>query len=156
MARSTERTDLLAALHPITRALRRIEEEAAGQEGLTMWRYAILSVVADRPGASQREIAAHLQYSPNRLVVDLRDLERRGWVTRRPGADRRANVLDLTESGEGVRRRIQAEVHRREDALLEGLPADRRDCFDRAARELADLVRRSTTPSAPPRPPSPA
>jgi DNA-binding MarR family transcriptional regulator len=147
MAGSTERTDLLSALHPVTRALRRIEEEAAAQEGLTMWRYAILSVVA---GASQREIAAYLQYSPNRLVVDLRELERRGWVTRRPGPDRRANVLGLTEPGEAVRRRVRAEIHRREDALLDGLSAAQRDCFGRAVRDLADLVRYRTTAPTPP------
>ena len=150
MAEPAERSDLLAALHPITRALRRIEEDAAAQEGLTMWRYAILSVVADRPGASQREIAAHLQYSPNRLVVDLRDLERSGWVVRRPGADRRANVLALTGPGDAVRRRVRAEIHRREDALLDGLPEERRASFERAARELADLVRRRAAAARPP------
>src|SRR5690349_20972029 len=108
----TERQDLLAALYPITRALRRIEDAAAAREGISMWQYAILSAVADRPGCNQREVAAHLQYSPNRIVADLHDLQDRGWLLRRPGADRRSNVLTVTDAGDGVRRRVRAEIHR--------------------------------------------
>ena len=151
MSGSTERRDLLASLHPITRALRRIEEAAAARDGLTMWQYAILSVVAESPGRNQREVAAHLQYSPNRIVADLHDLERRGWVTRRPGADRRANVLEITDSGDVVRRRVQTEIHRREDALLDVLTDDERACFDRAAHDLAEGARAASS-ATPPRP----
>ena len=149
-----ERGDLLAALHPITRALRRIEEAAAGREGLTMWQYAILAVVTASPGRSQREVAAHLQYSANRLVTDLHDLERRGWVVRRAGADRRANELHVTAAGEAVRRRVRAEIHRREDDLLAGLPVGERDGFTRTAWRLADAVRAAAA-APPPSPPLP-
>ena len=141
----THRRDLLASLHPVTRALRRIEEAAAARDGLTMWQYAVLSVVAERLGPNQRELAAHLQYSPNRLVADLHDLERRGWLTRRPGADRRANLLEITEAGDAVRRRIQAEIHRQEDALLAVLTDDQRVSLVDATRRLADRVRAGPT-----------
>src|SRR4051794_11929679 len=163
MTGPTGRRDLLAALHPITRALRRVEDAAAAREGLSMWQYAILSVVAERPGANQREIATYLQYSPNRIVADLHDLETRGGLTRRPGrpapvaaspppgpgggsprrpaADRRATLLAPTAAGGAVRLRIQAEIHRGEDALLDGLPGEQRASFADAARDLARLVR---------------
>ena len=78
---------------PIARALRRIEEAAAARDGVNMWQYAILSVVAERPGLNQREVAGVLQYSPNRIVGDLHALVERGLVVRRPGRDRRANRL---------------------------------------------------------------
>jgi DNA-binding MarR family transcriptional regulator len=138
---STDRTDLLASLHPVTRVLRRIEEAAAAREGMGMWQYAILSVVADGPGRNQREIAEHLQYSPNRVVTDLHDLERRGYLTRRPGADRRANTLDLTEAGDAARRRIRAEIHDREDELLGGLGDDERERLVGTLGRLAELAR---------------
>jgi DNA-binding MarR family transcriptional regulator len=153
MTGPTGRRDLLAALHPITRAFRRVEDAAAAREGLSMWQYAILSVVAERPGANQNEIATYLQYSPNRIVADLHDLETRGWLTRRPGTDRRANLLAPTDAGEAVRLRIQAEIHRGEDALLDGLTAEQRASFDVAARELARLVRARDRPTGPRRPP---
>jgi DNA-binding MarR family transcriptional regulator len=135
------RRDLLASLMPLARALRRIEEAAAARDGATMWQYAILSVVAERPGLNQREVAELLQYSPNRIVGDLQALEERELVVRRPGRDRRANRLEITEAGDAVRRRVQAEIHEREDELLGGLPPEQRDAFDAAARHLAARVR---------------
>src|SRR3954463_460982 len=153
MTGPTGRRDLLAALHPITRELRRVEGAAAAREGLSMWPDPILSVVAERPGANQREIATYLQYSPNRIVADLHDLETRGWLTRRPGADRRATLLAPPDAGEAVRLRIQAEIHRGEDALLDGLSAEQRASFADAARDLARLVRARDRPTGPRRPP---
>jgi DNA-binding MarR family transcriptional regulator len=135
------RRDLLASLLPIARALRRIEEAAAARDGVTMWQYAILSVVAERPELNQREVAEVLQYSPNRIVGDLQALAESGLVLRRPGRDRRANHLEITEAGDAVRQRVQAEIHNREDDLLVGLDAELRTAFDAAARHLAAMVR---------------
>ena len=146
---STDRTDLLASLHPVTRVLRRIEEVAAAREEMSMWQYALLSVVADGAGRNQREIAEHLGYSPNRVVTDLHDLERRGYLTRRPGADRRANTLDLTEAGDAVRRRIRAEIHAREDELLSGLAGDEREHLVVTLGRLAELARTAAGPASP-------
>ena len=126
---------------PIARALRRIEEAAAARDGVNMWQYAILSVVAERPGLNQREVAGVLQYSPNRIVGDLHALEERGLVVRRPGRDRRANRLEITEAGDAVRRRVQAVIHEREDELLAVLTPAQRDAFHAAAGRLADLAR---------------
>ena len=149
MSASTQRRDLLATLMPITRALRRIEEAAAARESLTMWQYAILSVVAQSPGLNQREVAAYLQYSQNRIVADLQALERLGLLTRQPGADRRANRLASTTAGATTQQRIQAAIHDREDQLLGGLSQPERDCFALAARHLARQVR-EPLPSADP------
>jgi DNA-binding MarR family transcriptional regulator len=135
------RRDLLASLMPIARVLRRIEEAAAARDGVTMWQYAILSVVAERPGLNQREVAEVLQYSPNRIVGDLQALEEGGLVVRRPGRDRRANRLEITEAGDVLRQRVQAEIHAREDELLGGLTRAQRDAFDAVARQLAARAR---------------
>jgi len=135
------RRDLLASLMPVARALRRIEEGAAARDGATMWQYAILSVVAERPGLNQREVAGALQYSQNRIVGDLHALEERGLVLRRPGRDRRANRLEITPAGDAVRRRVQAEIHEREDELLSTLTPAQRDTFQATAQHLAAQAR---------------
>jgi MarR family transcriptional regulator, lower aerobic nicotinate degradation pathway regulator len=122
----TGRRDLLAMVQPLTKVLRRIEDEAAARQGLSMWQYAILSVVAEQPGLNQGEVAGILRYSANRIIADLDDLEQRRLVTRRPGADRRANVLSTTRSGLTVQGRVQREVHQREDELLACLRTDQR------------------------------
>jgi DNA-binding MarR family transcriptional regulator len=88
-----------------------------------MWQYAILSAVAERPDRNQGAIARQLQYSANRIIADLDHLEERGLVARRPGTDRRANVIAITRSGAAVQRRIQRSVHAGEDELLAGLNA---------------------------------
>lgn len=138
----TERRDLLASLLPVTRALRRIEDAAAAAHGVTMWQYAVLAVVCSRPRLNQGEVATLMDYSKNRIIADLDQLQARGLLVRQPGADRRANVLRATDSGADLMRRVQADIHRAEDALLAGLSATARSDFHRIAGELGAQVRR--------------
>lgn len=135
------RQDLLALMMPITRELRRVEEAAAATRGLTMWQYAILSVATVRRDLNQAEAADLLGYSKNRIVADLDHLEAAGLLTRRRAADRRANVLDVTEPGRRATAAVQAEIHRREDELLEPVPAATRRALVEALRALGDEVR---------------
>ncbi len=130
------RRDLLASLYPVTRVLRRIEDQAASREGLTMWQYAILSVVREDPGRNQGAIAQRLHYSANRIIADLDHLEERGFVRREPGTDRRANVVTITRAGAAVQRRVQRAIHEGEDELLAGLSVSQR----RHLHELADAL----------------
>src|SRR3954471_14130470 len=102
----TERIDLLAALAPLTRALRRVEDDAAARAGITMWQYAILAVVVAAPGLNQGAVATRLGYSKNRIIADLDLLEERDLLTRTPGPDRRANVLRATPAGRRVMKRV--------------------------------------------------
>jgi DNA-binding MarR family transcriptional regulator len=135
------RPDLLASLFPVTKALRRIEDEAAAAADLTMWQYAILSVVKDAPRLNQRVIARQLNYSANRIIADLDHLEARGLVVRQPGADRRANVITLTRSGAALQRRVQRAIHAREDELLAGLSATQQRQLHSVVQALARGVR---------------
>src|SRR3954454_13288897 len=139
---SSGRRDLLAALGPVAKALRRVEDDAAATEGLSMWQYAVLSVVGEQPGLNQGQVAKALQYSPNRIVADLDVLEGRLLVTRRPGADRRANRLDITPQGRSVQRRVQQRIHAGEDELLAGLTSAQqrqlRAAAEHVARRLAE------------------
>jgi DNA-binding MarR family transcriptional regulator len=135
------RPDLLASLFPVTKALRRIEDEAAAAADLTMWQYAILSVVKDAPRLNQRVIARQLNYSANRIIADLDHLEARGLVVRQPGADRRANVITLTRSGAALQRRVQRAIHAREDELLAGLSVTQQRQLRSVVQALARGVR---------------
>jgi DNA-binding MarR family transcriptional regulator len=119
------------ALAPLTRALRRIEDAAAADVGLTMWQYAILTVVGEGDQQNQAEVAARLGYSKNRIVADLDLLERRSLLIRQPGPDRRANLLRVTPAGSELERRIREEIHRGEDELLATLdPQQRTDLLE--------------------------
>lgn len=136
-----ERRDLLASLLPIAKALRRIEDAAAARCGITMWQFAILSMVTAVPGMNQGEVAARLGYSKNRIIADLDELAERELLIRVTGVDRRANMLHCTDSGVETMREIRAEIHRREDVLLSGLSPTARREFQRIVRQLGELVR---------------
>jgi DNA-binding MarR family transcriptional regulator len=95
---------------------------------------------ADRQ-RDRREFDAQLQYSANRIVADLDELELRGLVVRVPAADRRANVLSVIRSGAAVQRRIQREIHAREDELLAGLSATQQRQLHTVVDALARRLR---------------
>ena len=135
------RRDLLSVLFPLTRDLRRIEDEAAAADQLTMWQYAVLMVIEDAP-TNQASLAGRLRYSKNRLVHDIDHLERLGLVTREVlPADRRSNLVTITARGRSTRRRIQRRIHQGEDELLRHVPASSRHAFSRLAAEIADELR---------------
>src|SRR5829696_6432089 len=134
------RRDLLASLGPVAKALRRVEDAAAATEDLTMWQYAVLSVVADQPGLNQGQVAKVLQYSQNRIVSDLDVLEARQLVTRRPGADRRSNTLEITPEGQALQRRVQDRIHAGEDTLLDGLTSAQQRQLRAATEHLAERL----------------
>jgi DNA-binding MarR family transcriptional regulator len=136
-----DRVDLLVSVLPLAKALRRIEDEAAATHGLTMWQYAVLLVVAARPGRSQAEVADRLGYSRNRLVADVDRLEERGLLVRRAGADRRANELVATDEGVATHAAIQAAIHAGEDALLSELSAADRATTHRLLAQLGEAAR---------------
>ena len=135
------RRDLLASLGPVAKALRRVEDAAAATEDLTMWQYAVLSVVADQPGLNQGQVAKALEYSSNRIVSDLDVLETRQLVTRRRGADRRSNTLEITPEGRALQRRVQDRVHAGEDSLLDGLTSAQQRQLRAAVEHLAERLR---------------
>ena len=138
---ATERIDLLAALAPLTRALRKVEDDAAAAAGITMWQYAILAVVVDAPGLNQGEVATRLGYSKNRIVADLDLLEQRKLLTRTPGPDRRANLLRATAAGRRLMQQIRAGIRRGEDDLLRNLPAEQRAALSSATRTITQGIR---------------
>src|SRR5262245_33977093 len=62
--------------------------------------YGALRVLAHREATSQLEVAQTLGIDRTTMVALLDVLERKGIVTRRPDpADRRRNVVELTEKG---------------------------------------------------------
>ena len=123
-------------MHPVAKALRRIEDVAAAEHGVNMWQYAILSVVIEKPGLNQSEVAKRLQYSVNRIIGDLDVLADRGLLTRRTGDDRRVNLLEATAAGISLRNLVRADIHKREDKLLAGLTATERTGLYSALQHL--------------------
>jgi DNA-binding MarR family transcriptional regulator len=99
----------------------------------------ILRLVRVAAGLSQQELAAKLRIHPSRLVAILDNLEKRGYLERRPNPDdRRLYSLHLTKGGEEVLGRIGQVAREHQDALLAALSNEERAALGSLLLRIAD------------------
>ncbi|MEU2031480.1 MarR family winged helix-turn-helix transcriptional regulator [Nocardia amamiensis] len=135
------RPDLAAMIVPLGRALMAAELPVLDRHELSMWGYAVLLGLDAEPVYTQAALAKAIGADKTRIIGVLDELQRRGLISRKPDpADRRVNLVSLTEAGRALRDRAQRDIQDREDRLLERLPAEDRRVFLRALRALSDAV----------------
>jgi DNA-binding MarR family transcriptional regulator len=101
--------------------------------GLRPKQFGLMNVVALADGPSQGEIGAAMGIDPSGLIATIDGLEERGWLERRrDAADRRRNVVVLTEAGAAKLGEGRAAAFRRAQELTAPLSAKER----RALRDL--------------------
>jgi DNA-binding MarR family transcriptional regulator len=101
--------------------------------GLRPKQFGLMNVVALADGPSQGEIGAAMGIDPSGLIATIDDLEERGWLERRRDpADRRRNVVVLTEAGDAKLSEGRAAAFERAKELTAPLSAKER----RALRDL--------------------
>ena len=86
----------------------------------------LLRQLSDGAPRSQQQLAQELGTAPSRIVAYLDDLEHRAAVQRRPGPDRRVNVVTLTDSGRELLRRLDRVARAHEQRVTAGLTAQQR------------------------------
>ncbi|BDM74140.1 MarR family transcriptional regulator (plasmid) [Streptomyces nigrescens] len=98
------------------------------ESGVRLRHYALLRFLATTEGALQRELSARLGYDPSAIVGLVDDLEKLGFVERRPAPDdRRSRIVVLTEEGRAFLRDTDASGLRVTNELLDPLkPAERK------------------------------
>ncbi|MCP2279990.1 DNA-binding transcriptional regulator, MarR family [Nocardia amikacinitolerans] len=122
---------------PLGRALVAAELPVLERNGLTMWAYGVLLGLEPEPVYTQAALAKAIGADKTRIIGVLDDLQRRGLIERAPDpADRRVNLVSLTEEGEALRARAQREIREQEDELLAALPQADRKAFLRALHIL--------------------
>ncbi|MFJ8691230.1 MarR family winged helix-turn-helix transcriptional regulator [Micromonospora wenchangensis] len=101
--------------------------------------FGALRVLAHREPASQLQVAQTLGIDRTTMVALLDVLERKGIVTRRPDpADRRRNVVQLTERGLQTYDAAQAAYGKAESAFLARIGPGRSDQLRRTLRTLVE------------------
>jgi DNA-binding MarR family transcriptional regulator len=118
-------------------------DEALKGRGVTTPQYAAMSVLAERPGLSNAQLARRSFVTPQTMNQILGRLETLGLVERR-GHPEHGRVLQayLTRSGERLREecdRTAAAVERR---MVSGLSGDEQRCLLDALRKCAEALRR--------------
>lgn len=95
---------------------------------ITVARWRALAVLAERPGVSVSELAAHAILERTALIHVLNRLEGEGLVERRINeADKRAIELYLTDAGEREYRTILPVAKRAYRKAIEGIAPDELD-----------------------------
>lgn len=116
-------------------AERRVEElnaEALAPYGIDARELGILLVIDSHPPGSQQQAAQRLGIDRTSMVARIDTLESKGLLARHPhAADRRLNVVELTDAGRRtVRAAIEASDHA-EAALLAPLDPQEAEQFRR-------------------------
>ncbi|KIF71374.1 MarR family transcriptional regulator [Streptomyces sp. AcH 505] len=110
--------------------------EAVGRNGLRLPHFAALTALSDFGPLPQHVLADRLGFQRSHLGSYLDAIEERGLVRRtRDRADRRRQVVELTDEGVALQRRLWLVAEESQDSFL--------GCFTQAEREtLTTLLRR--------------
>ena len=104
--------------------------------GLTPVKFNYLMVVKHigcSKGLSQREIARRLLVDAGNVTHALDDLERKGWVIRHPGPDRRSHRIRITPKGSRLLDEVWPAHKKAIERLTEGVP-------EKAHRQLVGIL----------------
>src|SRR4051794_6667996 len=102
--------------------------------------FGLMTVIMNRPGTTQQELAALAQIDPSSMVAVLDSLEERGVVERRIDAeDRRRRAVHLTAEGRRKWKDLQREARRTATAFLAPLTPVERSQLNALLRKLAGL-----------------
>ena len=123
-----------ANLRRAARAVTHLYDERLRVVGLTIAQFTLLQTLTLTGRTSQRRLGQILVLDSTTLTRTLRPLERRGWIRRRPGKDRRERQIELTEAGRRLfraavphwnraQKRVSAQIGRRWNALMRELSA---------------------------------
>lgn len=96
-------------------------ERTVGDLGVSPGRVGVLVLINGNPGITQSRLAEAVGLDRSTLVPVLDDLERRGFVERRRGTDRRTNGLSLTASGKQLLGRVKRRIAAHERRMVSGL-----------------------------------
>jgi DNA-binding MarR family transcriptional regulator len=90
--------------------------------GATVPEYAVLTALADEPGMSNADLARRAYVTPQTMNQVLRELEKRGWVSRHPHPGHgRILQAELTAEGRRVLGGCHQAVAAVEEQMLAGL-----------------------------------
>jgi DNA-binding MarR family transcriptional regulator len=108
------------------------------REGLSMYQYSVLAVLAEGARETQATIADTLNLDRGQLVGVLDSLEEDGLIERRRDqSDRRRHMVSLTPAGKKQLVKMRAIVKRVEDSFLEPLDDKARAALQKSLLRVA-------------------
>jgi DNA-binding MarR family transcriptional regulator len=133
------RSDLHWLFARLKQGLATAETSAVREHGMTLWGYTVLMAIVDAPTRSQLALAQAVSVDKSKLVLVLDELEAAGLVRRRPDpADRRARIVEATDTGRHVLAAARDDIEAIENTLLAELDAADQDALRTVLGRLAD------------------
>lgn len=127
---------LLAQLGSLAAALFAAKTRALG---VTPPEAGVMRILGRQPGMNQRELAEKLGVGQSRVVALIDSLESAGLILReRSAADRRRQVLHVTEAGRELLANVRIAAQQLEDDVAEGLSVADREQLYALLLKLAD------------------
>ena len=138
VVRKATRPDLAEMLVDLARKTVAAEQPVLAAHGLSMWGYIVLSALDRSPIRTQAALAEAIGADKTRIIPTLDELQDHGHIERTPDPDdRRARLLEITESGRSIKNAVQVAIQRGEEHWLGQLSANDRDIFLRALQQLS-------------------
>lgn len=114
---------------------------ALREHGATVAHYGVLAFLDEQPGLSNADLARQALVTPQSMNQVLRELEEKGWVTRRPHPGHgRIRPAGLTRDGRTVLRACQRAAGAIEEQMLARLSRADRRRLATALRACADAL----------------
>jgi DNA-binding MarR family transcriptional regulator len=136
--------NVLLQMFRTSQAVRGLVQQATEGSGITPDEYAVLSATAVLRSTTPTELAARLRVPPTTISRYVASFVERGLVERAPNpSDRRSYLLELTEEGRAVIRKIVPRFRRIVEELGERVDVDEIENrlveLERAARALSGV-----------------
>src|ERR1700742_2558028 len=138
VVRKATRPDLAEMLVDLARKTVAAELPVLEAHGLSMWGYVVLSALHCSPIRTQAALAEAIGADKTRIIPTLDELQEHGHIERIPDPDdRRARLLEITESGRSLKNAVQLAIQHGEEHWLGQLSANAREVFLRALQQLS-------------------
>lgn len=107
------------------RLLRKLIDRRLQPLGLSRAQWSVLAILSNQEGLSQSEISARLEIEKSTAGRLIDQVERSGWIERRPIAgDRRAWGIHLTDRARQLLAQVETVILRSRAEMLHGLSAE--------------------------------
>ena len=131
---------LCASLRRASRALTQLYEEALRPLGLRGSQFTILQVLALAGEVSQGELGHILAMDSTTLTRTLAIMSRHGWITRRPGEDRRVARIGMAKAGKTLYERALSRWEGVQTRVRKKLGSSRWDEFTNTSNDVTRMV----------------
>jgi DNA-binding MarR family transcriptional regulator len=131
-----------ANLRRAARAVTRLYDAELRDFGLTIAQFTLLQVLMRVGAVPQGRLGRILVLDSTTLTRTLRPLERKGWIRRRSGEDRRERRVELTSSGRARFRKAVPAWNRAQSIVVRAVGRRRSNTLQSDLAQVACLSRR--------------